>query len=299
MERFLAVLNPAAGGGRCGKLAPPAIARLRAEGLTVEVEETRAAGDGVRIAREAFARGVRNFIAIGGDGTGFEIVNGVFPAALAPDQRVRLGFLPLGTGNSFLRDFTSDGAEHSLRALKEGRRRPCDVVRVTHRDGVLYYINIFSFGFVADVATLTNRRFKPLGALGYVMGVVCTVAGLSQRPFAMTADGAALPVDPQTFVSINNSRYTGGSMMMAPRADTGDGMADLICVGKMGRWELLRTFPRIFKGTHLTHPAVRFAQVRVIDFALPERLDVMVDGEVLRIAPTRLEVLPAAFDVCV
>ena len=90
-ERYFTIVNPAAGGGRCGKLAPAALDKLRAAGLALEVRETRAPGEATVFAREAYAAGFRNFIAVGGDGTGFEIVNGLFPAA-ASEGRAALGF---------------------------------------------------------------------------------------------------------------------------------------------------------------------------------------------------------------
>jgi YegS/Rv2252/BmrU family lipid kinase len=296
-DRWTAVLNPAAGGGKCGKAAKDAVARLRSAGLEIDVEETRAAGDGVRIAREAYERGVRQFIAIGGDGTSYEVVNGIFPQATDDNERVSLGFMPLGTGNSFLRDFTDEGADYTIQALADGKSRVCDVIRLTHRDGVLHYINILSMGFTAEVGALTNRRFKAFGQSGYVMGVVTTVARLHPFVFPMSVDGDVEEDNPCTFISINNSRYTGGTMMMAPNADTGDGKADLIRVDEMGRLGLLQTFPKIFKGQHVNHPAVSERQVTTIDFDLDHEVDVMVDGEVLSLVPQRLEVLPGALDV--
>ena len=92
--------------------------------LDVEVAYTQAAGEGSTIARDAYRAGLRDFIAVGGDGTGFEIVNGLFPLALGGASRPTLGFLPLGTGNSFLRDFSQDGARYSAAALVAGQRRP-------------------------------------------------------------------------------------------------------------------------------------------------------------------------------
>src|SRR5271156_2134097 len=110
---FLAIVNPAAGGGRCGRLAPEILKRLRDSGIEMEVARTTRAGEASELARRAYAQGVRNFLAVGGDGTSYEIVNGLFPEALTR-ERPALGFLPLGTGNSFLRDFTTNGIEHSL-----------------------------------------------------------------------------------------------------------------------------------------------------------------------------------------
>src|SRR5579864_6825655 len=99
-QSYLAIVNPAAGGGRSRKMLGPALERLRASGLSIEIAETREAGDATKIARQAYARGARCFIAVGGDGTSFEVVNGLFPEA-AGGERPTLAFLPLGTGNSF------------------------------------------------------------------------------------------------------------------------------------------------------------------------------------------------------
>jgi YegS/Rv2252/BmrU family lipid kinase len=294
---FLAVVNPAAGGGACGKRAAAVLDRLRQRGLQVEVVETRAAGEARAIAREQAAAGRRHFIAVGGDGTSFEIVNGLRDRPLA-GERPSLGFLPLGTGNSFLRDFSDRGADHAIEALEQGLLRPCDVIRVTHTAGALHYINIFSIGFVAEVGATRNRRFSGLGEFGYTLGTVLCVAALRPHVFPMKIAGRdEFDRAPLTFLSINNSRFTGGKMMMAPDANTRDGLLDIIRVGEMGRVSLLRTFPKIFKGEHVRHPAVACYQAPSVDFALGREVDVMIDGEMLKFDPTRLEVLPGAIDV--
>lgn len=298
-ERYLAIVNPAAGGGRCGREAPRVIPLLREAGLEVDVHETKAAGEATAIARAAFREGVRRFIAVGGDGTGFEIVNGLFPEALAAEVRPWLGFLPLGTGNSFLRDFTEQGADYSRRALIERAHRPCDVIRLRHKEGDTYYINLLSFGFVADVCTVANRRFKALGEAGYGLGVLWTVAGLKSVPIPFALDGAPRCERPLAFVSFNNSRFTGGKMMMAPSADTADGLCDVIVVNALGRLALVGTFPKIFDGSHVAHAAVEAHRARSIEFHVPGRLDAMIDGEVISLWPERLDVLQHALEVCV
>src|SRR5205814_10662839 len=107
------------------------------------VQETAAPGDATRIARAAYARGDRNFLAVGGDGTAYEIVNGLFPEVIT-GGRPTLGFMPLGTGNSFLRDFTDRGAEHALEAIMAEKRQSCDVLHLRHTTGELYFINLLS-----------------------------------------------------------------------------------------------------------------------------------------------------------
>src|SRR6202158_1380964 len=137
MNRFFAIVNPAAGGGRSAKLAGPALARLREKGLKVDVIASTSPGHTTQLAQEAYDQGYRRFLAVGGDGTAHEIINGVF-AGRQSVRRVALGFLPLGTGNSFLRDFTQDGAEASLQALLEARTHPIDLIRLRHSAGEIY-----------------------------------------------------------------------------------------------------------------------------------------------------------------
>src|SRR5688572_24850876 len=135
-DTYFAVLNPAAGAGRCGKLAGAALAELRAAGIAIEVAETRRSGDGITFARQAYQAGYRRFLAVGGDGTSYEIINGLFPEAQHGEPPT-LGFLPLGTGNSFLRDFSNRGAAYAKEALLAGKRRLCDVLKLTYRGGAL------------------------------------------------------------------------------------------------------------------------------------------------------------------
>jgi diacylglycerol kinase (ATP) len=294
---LLAVVNPAAGGGVCGKRAPAAVERLRQSGVKVDVVETRAPGQATDVAREAVAAGRRHFIAVGGDGTSYELINGIFSGPLPAGERPSLGMLPLGTGNSFLRDFTDQGAEYAIEAIIAGKTRPCDLIRCTHTRGALHFINIFSIGFVADVGATRNRSFSGLGEFGYTLSTVLRVAALRPYTFPMQIDGQPEDREPLTFLSFNNSRFTGGKMMMAPDANTRDGLLDIIRVGRLGRVGLLRTFPKIFSGTHVQHPAVRCYQASGLDLRLADDIDVMVDGEMIKINPRRLEVVPAALDV--
>ena len=217
-DTFLAVVNPAAGNGRCARLMNTALGGLRKGGLKIDVALTERSGHAVEIARKAYSEGYRQFIAVGGDGTSYEIVNGLFPEALNGDPPT-LGFLPLGTGNSFLRDFTKEGVEYATRAILERRSRPCDVIKLAYRGGVSYYINILSFGFVADVCMLANRRFKRLGPLGYGLAVVLCLARFKRHVFPIRVDQSEEIKREETALLIfNNSKFTGGNMMLAPNA---------------------------------------------------------------------------------
>ena len=294
---LLAIVNRAAGGGHCGKLVDPALAQLRAAGIRLEVAETRYSGHGSELVREAYRAGRRRFLAVGGDGTAYEIVNGLFPGAES-GERPTLAFLPLGTGNSFLRDFTDHGAEEAPRALLEGRSRPCDVLRMTHKGGVIHFINLLSMGFTADVASLTNRRFKSLGELGYLLGVFFCLLLLRRRAFPLRVDEeSAWDRRRCLFLTFNNSKFTGGKMLIAPQADTNDGLVEFVRWGPIGRLGLIRNLQRLYDGSHIQHPLAERRAARRIEFDLEGPVNVMVDGEVLTLECRVLEVLPGAIQV--
>jgi diacylglycerol kinase (ATP) len=296
-ERYFTIVNPAAGSGRCGKLAAAALERLRSAGLELEVRRTRAPGEAVVLANGAYTEGYRNFIAVGGDGTGFEIVNGLFPAA-ASAGRAALGFLPLGTGNSFLRDFSERGADYAIESILTRRRRPCDVFRLNHAGGTLYYINTLNIGFAADVAALTNRHLKRLGELGYLVGVLVSLARLRRRAFPLRADGER---DDRRclFLAFSNSKYTGGKMMIAPQASIDSGAIEYVHWGPIGRFGLVRNLATLFDGSHIRHPLASRRAATRIEFVIDTPVDVVVDGEVLTLEVESLDVLPNALDVMV
>jgi len=319
LETFLAIINPAAGGGRCGKLVGPALERLRAAGIPLETAITGAAGEATGIARAAYGRGQRRFLAVGGDGTSYEIVNGLFPESGSHESRSQvsgvrsqgvsggedaqiptLGFLPLGTGNSFLRDFGDQGVEHALDALLAGRSRACDVFRLTHREGILHFINLLSMGFAADVAVLRHRRFLGWGQAGYLVSIFLCLARLKRRPFPLRLEGQD-EFDRRRclFLTFNNSKFTGGTMMIAPDAITDDGLIEYVRWGAIGRLGLIRNLPTLYDGTHTRHPLAERRTARSVEFQLEGPVDLMVDGEVLALECQAIDVLPSALRVVV
>jgi diacylglycerol kinase (ATP) len=317
-ETFLAIINPAAGGGRCGERVGAALDRLRISELALETVQTRAAGEATQIARDAYRRGYRKFVAVGGDGTTYEIVNGLFPESWPSDscigsqagradndQIATLGFLPLGTGNSFLRDFLDgpsgkDGLEHAMQALEARRSRFCDVLRLVHKDGAIYYTNLLSVGFTADVAAVRHRRFQGLGQFGYLLSIFLCLARLNRRPFPVRfGEQREFDTRRSLFLTFNNSKFTGGTMMIAPDAVTDDGLIEYVRWGPIGRLGLIRNLATLYDGTHTKHPLAERQAVRRVEFQLDAPVDVMVDGEVLTLECQAIEVLPSALRVVV
>ncbi len=294
---WLVVVNPRAGHGRCGRRAGGLANTLRRHGVRFDLVTTREPGHATELARAGVEGGTRGLVAVGGDGTAYEVLNG----ALAPatDRAPHIAVVPFGTGNSLIRDLAPGGAAQVIDAIASGRARRCDVLRLTATGGdgepvVRFVFGNCSLGFPATVAELTNRRLKGLGVLGYTAAVLVSLFRLGTIDVHLGIDGAPAAPGERCFVCCNNNVSFGGTMRIAPGARIDDGLLDLVEVSPLSRFELLRAFPRVFRGTHTSHPAVTVTRARMVRFAAPGPMPVLLDGEIETLRPLELAVVPAA-----
>jgi diacylglycerol kinase (ATP) len=288
---YYAIVNRAAAGGRCARLAPEALDALKCRGVALEIAFTEKQKHAAELARVAAENGRRRFLSVGGDGTAAEVVNGLIDAGVS--EECEIAILPLGTGNSFLRDFGITDTEGAVDAAARGDSTPIDVLRLTHEEGVIRFINTMGTGFVARAGELTNDHFKPLGVAGYVAAVLICIARLRYEEntlrYAGTTDDATT-----VLTSFSNSQYTGGSMRMAPDAQVADGLVDVVRAGRLGRAALVAAFSRIFSGTHIELDDVWTRQVDHVEFVNPSRQAVLIDGDIFHLTPLSIDVLPGA-----
>jgi diacylglycerol kinase (ATP) len=153
-------------------------------------------------------------------------------------------------------------------------------------------------GFSADVATLRARRFSSWGELGYFTSIFLTLARFNRRPFPVRVQGQnGFDRRSCLFLTFSNSKFTGGTMMIAPQAEIDDGLIEYVRWGPIGRLGLIRNLPRLYDGTHVQHPLAERKAVSRVEFNLDASVDVMVDGEVLTLHCEELDVLPGALNV--
>ena len=317
-----AIINGNAGGGRALRQAEPILNRLKSAMPGLVSHFTEKPGHATELAEHAVRSGCSTILALGGDGTTFEVINGLLTSTAQSTkaaQGIKLGIIPLGTGNSMLRDFDLESPAQALEAILRKQTRACDVVRATHSQGHFYFANLLSLGLSADAGDLTNRRFKGFGQLGYFISVLACLAKLRPSTYPMElvdsvelADSIEVAVpkeransqkvekygnNPSVLLSFCNSRYTGGKMMMAPEAKIQDGKLDIIRVGNLSPWRVLGNFPRIYRGTHIGRKGIESLQTKSIRFLRPQRLPMMVDGEIITAELQKLEVLPNALEI--
>lgn len=263
--------------------------RLKSRGIRAEIHVTRRPGHAERIAGRLAVERLDAVAVAGGDGTNCQVLNGLLKSG-GENGLPPIGILPLGRGNSFALDLPIRSIDEGIDALAGGRTRPVDVCRYTTGGTVHYFVNLLGAGFVTDVAR-TAARFGRLGDFSYVVGVFHRVMELRFHRMKLTVDGTVID-GRNCFVEICNSRYTGGNMLMAPEARIDDGRFDVMVAGPLGRFDLLRTFPKIFKGTHGEHPAVRFIRGRRATLETEPVKTLLPDGEIAGSTPTTVDVLP-------
>jgi YegS/Rv2252/BmrU family lipid kinase len=297
--KTLLVLNPHAGKGHGRKNFAAIRELLGRQFKDMEVRSTEYAGHAFQIGRDAALNGTRRIISVGGDGTPFEIVNGLY-AEGRPRQAIELGMIPTGTGNSFLRDFSTPSWRRAVENILAGKSRKVDLVEIHYlkdnREVRQYYLNILGVGLIADILKLTNERLKGFGSLGYSLALFMRLARGMNNRLLLTVDGEKMEVTDSALV-ISNSKFTGGAMKIAPMADTADGRVDLVIFQRVGRRDILNIFSRVFKGTHVSHPKVRtFRAAEIAIDSCPQEL-IMADGELLGQTPLRLKVLPGELTI--
>ncbi len=299
--KTLLVLNPAAGKGKGKKNYNAIYNRLKEAFPHLESRTSEHSSHLFEIGRNAKTQGYQRIISIGGDGTPFELINGLY-ADGKPQQDIQWGMIPAGTGNSFLRDFGDMTQQRWVDAVINGNTRPVDLVEFQYvKDGKQikkYFINILGIGLIADILKLTNERLKFLGTFGYSMAVLIRLFKGMNNQMTLLVDGKTHDIKNSALV-ISNSKYTGGEMKIAPMADTGDGKVDMVVFNEVNRREIIDIFQKVFKGTHVHHPKVKVFKGAEIEIqAVPPQL-LMADGELLGQTPMKLKVMPNECSVLV
>ncbi|WP_341721269.1 diacylglycerol kinase [Micromonospora sp. FIMYZ51] len=292
-DRPVAVLaNPTAGRGRHRGLLPQVLDRLAAGGRPLRVLDARSRGRAEAACREAVADGAAALVAVGGDGTVHLALQAV---AGTP---VPFGVVPAGTGNDFAADtgFPADplaAVDTIAAALRDGRSRPVDLARITTADGGhRWYGAVLAAGFDAIVNERANRMRWPRGPRRYDLAILVELARLRPRRYTLTLDGERIDVD-AVLVAVGNGASYGGGMRICPAADPTDGLLDVVVGGRFARRTLIRVKPRIYAGTHVTHPLVQTYQARTVTIAA-HGITTYADGERCLPLPLTVSAIPAA-----
>jgi YegS/Rv2252/BmrU family lipid kinase len=291
----LIIVNPVAGGGRARPFWEKCAARCAAAQLDIEVFETRRRGDA---ADRAAAAGDRLVIAVGGDGTVHEVVNGLLRRP--GSERPRFGaLLRAGTAGDLARSLPSPSRPELVPEwLSTDRWRPVDVGRVSTSTGRRYFINVADAGIGAEVVRRAARG--PAWAGGTVNFLAGAVISLLRHRNSWVRlrldDGPVLRRRIRT-IAVANGAYLGGGMWIAPKAEVNDGMFEVVTIGDVSRWLGIRSLPMLYRGTHGRLAQVEFGRARRVEIDSEQPIGVEADGELVGTTPAIFEIVPDALEV--
>lgn len=278
------------------------MARLKDIGLKFEHDLTEAPGHARELAKSAVKKGYELVVSVGGDGTINEVVNGLYDAGNITD--VRLGIICTGTGGDYVRTIGIPRTyPEACQCLLSPRKLAVDVGAVECIKGgqtvKRLFTNFAGIGFDAEIVRATTQKFKIMGATGsYLMGLFSTLICYRNKKVSLSIDGDESQSQVCT-VLMCNGKYGGGSMLAAPDADLTDGLLDVLIIGNLSKPDLIWSLPRVYKGTHLTHPKVTLKKAREIKISSEEPIPLQTDGELLGGLPARFYIQPAKLNIAI
>lgn len=310
MTETLFIINPVSGGGAALKAWRAARPRLLAAGLSLREHLTERANEATSVTRSALSQGINRIVAVGGDGTLSEIINGYLDDNGQPvNPRAAVGILPGGTGADFCKTLGITSSTQAIRALTGSATKRIDAGRIALNDvdgrpRTRSFINLVSFGLGGDTAMWINRwrgrRSRLLkGRAKYVFAALRALDRYRNHRVVVRFDEREAVEIESNLLVVANGKYAGGGMMLAPHALLDDGWLDVILADGATRLDIIKELPRIGRGGHLKNPKVREHRARSISITGDDRLAIDVDGDFAGYTPAELVVRPAAVNLIV
>ncbi|MBN1288705.1 MAG: diacylglycerol kinase family lipid kinase [Actinobacteria bacterium] len=328
--KTMLIVNPKAGDGTPVRIWDELQIQLKAGGVDYDFVFTRFPGDAAGLAEKACSQGYGLVVAVGGDGTVYEVVNGLM--AVPRKKRAVLGVIPCGKGGDFCRTVKiPQDVRSAVSLLSSGERSVIDAGRMSYRsngnDRTGYFINITGLGFDAEVTDFANHVPDWIAAtIGgtpvYLISLLVTYITYKERDIQLEIDGSRVRVV-ATSVIFANCQYFGGRMWIAPSAEPDDGLFEIVVLGAgygdpivdlppgesvpprsigrrlLAKLRMLRNIPGVFKGKHVEDPSVIVLRGKSVKVTSADRLLVQSDGEVIGEAPFAAEVIPKAIELIV
>jgi YegS/Rv2252/BmrU family lipid kinase len=304
MNKTLLILNPWAGRGAAGKHQHHIESAMERAGLQFDLVTTHARGGATELAWQGVERGYDRLVAVGGDGTINEIINGIKGAEAKFGRRAQLGIIPFGTGSDFIKildGVKANDVAGGIQRLINGRIKTIDLGRVQIGDQESrLFINALGIGLDAHIAAESLKLKRLRGLAVYLVAILRGV--VSYRAHSMIVEYQGHRVQRQLlFVSIANGRCQAGGFWLTPDALADDGLFDLCLVDNMRLDEILRHIPKVMKGTHTKLRQVTMSRSAKVQIVCSAPMPVATDGEVLATdaREIRAEIVPHALDVLV
>ncbi len=250
------------------------------------------------LAGRAADEGAELLVVVGGDGSVYEVANGI-----AGRSGVEIALIARGTGWDFARSLgLPRNIDRAIEVALSGETRTIDLGRATYRlwsgeDGQSFFANVASAGMSGAIAQRANDSTKALGGkVSYLWATFAVFARWSSTEIHVTVDGETRRARMHDVI-VANGPYVGGGMKIAPEAEPDDGTFDVLLIGDLTKRDLVLTMPKIFRGTHLPHPKAELLRGAQVSVDATDRLPIQLDGEQPGTTPARFEIVPQGLRV--
>ena len=295
MKKYYLLVNPKGGHKRGLEIYEKVKHIFSSAGTNITVLHTEYAGHAFDFANTLDFVGYDGLCAIGGDGTMYELINGMLKRD--DNHKIPIGLITGGTGNSFMYDVDCLDPIDAAKRIVQHKLRPLDIAKVNANGELFYSFNIIGWGLATDAGKLAEK-LRWLGGVRYDVASIIEVLKGKDRIATLTLDKEVIK---ENFIFIIgcNTIHTGKAMKMAPLAQLNDGKIDLIIVRKTSRINLLKLFPKLFSGDHIKSPLVEYRQVKNFSISLEETNDLTIDGEIIGTTPLNVQMIPKMVNVLV
>lgn len=303
MKKWIVIVNPNAGGGKCGRDWPKIEELLLKTKLDFESILTERKLHAMVLSRKFIQQGHKNFIVVGGDGTLHEVINGIFSQEGIKTTEITLGVIPVGTGNDWSRMFGIPRQyKEAIQTLITGNTFIQDIGRVlyNHNDKKIqrYFLNIAGMGFDAMIAQKSNdlKEKGKSGKLLYFWNILIGLFGYKYFPASVNVDGEISECDIFS-MNIGICKFSGGGMKQVPNAIADDGIFDLTIIKKIGRFNVIKSLPMLYNGKIIKHPKVMTLNGKKIKVESDMKVFLETDGESLGHSPFEFDIIPRSLTV--
>jgi YegS/Rv2252/BmrU family lipid kinase len=304
MADIFVLVNPVSANGTTAGVWPQIAAAFKEVGLEFDYYLTTRPFEAPEVVRQALRGGAKTVVAVGGDGTIHEVVNGFFEDETPINPEARLALISRGTGCDLIRTLgTPKPWDQAIKVIARGRDMVMDLGLCKYIDhqgqpSSRWFVNIADVGLGGAVATRVNHTSKSAGGfLSYLYGTVWSILRYQNGHGRVEVDSQEVYQGPITMAAVSNGRYFGGGMHLSPNSKLNDGKLDLVLLEGVSKISILLHLLRIYRGTHLKHPSIRVIPAQDIKVTTQAPMPLELDGEVPGVTPVSFHVRPKAIKI--
>ncbi|NNF33043.1 MAG: diacylglycerol kinase family lipid kinase [Saprospiraceae bacterium] len=286
---YLIILNPVSGRGKNSRI----VDQLKIDFPDSDIRITEFKGHPYSIMKEEDLKPFSAAIAMGGDGTMHEVINGMMDRE--DGMKIPIGLIPGGTGNSFMHDLNCLDPQSAIRIIKEGNLKSIDLAEIKMKDGIRHAYNIVGWGISVTINNLAEK-WRKVGGQRYNLAALYEIIRNPNWQVKIILDDVEIEGSFSFFLACNTI-YSGNGMKVAPRAILDDGLIDVILLRQAQRRKLIGLFTKIFDGRHIDSPLIEYHQVRSFSITPQDDTVLNIDGQVEGHTPIEVQVLPKAIQV--